>query len=235
MVKEMGLGSQAGLALIDTLYQKAKARARGPLDLEDFFDLLEALGAAAFPPASFPDVTPHDVLARLLRMASGDAGAAEVSGGGGGGVRGASTRNASPLAPSARHASRPAHPPSREESRQAASAAAESSRNGSSGGAPGGGGAEDGERVLSEKKQLAVAALLRGMAAGERMQQQLPPPHPIPATCPRKTSKGRTSRAAPAGRREKGGGEASEWVPVGDGARVPSSKTSVRPLADEPG
>ena len=43
MVKEMGLGSQSGLSLIDTLYQKAKARVRGPLDLDDFCDILEGL------------------------------------------------------------------------------------------------------------------------------------------------------------------------------------------------
>ena len=74
MVKAMGLGSQLGLSLVDTLYQKAKAKYRRPVDLDIFWEILDSLAAEAFPPASFPDTTPYEALNSLLQMASGMGG-----------------------------------------------------------------------------------------------------------------------------------------------------------------
>ena len=45
-----GLGSQLGLSLIDSLYQKAKSKYRRPVDLDVFWEILDSLVAEAFPP-----------------------------------------------------------------------------------------------------------------------------------------------------------------------------------------
>jgi hypothetical protein len=45
-----GLGSQLGLSLIDSLYQKAKSKYRRAVDLDVFWEILDSLVAEAFPP-----------------------------------------------------------------------------------------------------------------------------------------------------------------------------------------